>query len=106
MESKRAVNNVLKAIMFCLASNTAMIAALFCYIALGTPLPLSQNLMLATSITVDLMVGISLAREEFEPETTKRLNLLLYSCLAIGIMEAAGGLISSLSALMYFGFDL
>lgn len=41
MESRRAINNVIKSMMFCLASNTAMTAALFCYLFLGTPLLLS-----------------------------------------------------------------
>jgi sodium/potassium-transporting ATPase subunit alpha len=41
VEARRAVNNVIKSMMLCLSSNTAMIVALFVYCFLGTPLPLS-----------------------------------------------------------------
>lgn len=41
VEARRAVNNVIKSMMLCMSSNTAMIVALFIYCFLGTPLPLS-----------------------------------------------------------------
>jgi sodium/potassium-transporting ATPase subunit alpha len=61
--------------------------------------------MLLTSISVDLLLGISLAREEFESKIPKRVNLLLFSILVIGCIEAGGGLMAGLSAYRYFGFD-
>ncbi|CAD8084059.1 unnamed protein product [Paramecium primaurelia] len=106
LESKRAVNNVIKSIMLCLSSNTAMILALFVYCFLGTPLPFSQNLMLLTSISVDLILGISLAREELEYRIPNRTNLFLFAILIIGCIEAGGGLMASFSAYRYFGFNL
>ncbi|CAD8152222.1 unnamed protein product [Paramecium octaurelia] len=106
LEAKRAVNNVAKSIMLCLSSNTAMILALFVYCFLGTPLPVSQNLMLLTSISVDLILGISLAREELEYRIPNRTNLFLFAILIIGCIEAGGGLMASFSAYRYFGFNL
>lgn len=104
MESRRAVNNVMKSIMLCLSSNTAMTTALCFYLFLGTPLFLSQNLMLLITITVDLLLGIALAREELEIQNPKKFNVLLYSILVIGIIEASGGILSSFSTYSYFGF--
>lgn len=105
MESRRAINNVIKSMMFCLSSNTAMTAALFLYLYLGTPLLLSQNLMLLITITVDLILGIALAREEIEMQIPKRFNLVFYAIFVIGIIEAAGGVLTALTTMRYFGFE-
>lgn len=61
--------------------------------------------MLLITITVDLILGIALAREESEMQIPKRFNVLLYSIVVIGIIEAAGGLMASLTTLKYFGFS-
>jgi len=62
--------------------------------------------MLLTSISVDLILGISLAREELEYRIPNRTNLFLFAILIIGCIEAGGGLMASFSAYRYFGFNL
>lgn len=62
--------------------------------------------MLLISITVDLILGISLAREDFEWKIPKRFNLFLFAIFILGCIEAGGGLMASFSAYNYFGFYL
>lgn len=61
--------------------------------------------MLLSSITVDLILGISLAREEFEYRIPKRICLILFSAIVLGGIEAGGGLMASLSAYKFYGFN-
>jgi magnesium-transporting ATPase (P-type) len=72
LESRRAMENLRKTVLFVLTSTSAKIMAVALYIFAGTPLPINQTLMLAVSSLTDLLTAIGFAREEAEPTIKAR----------------------------------
>jgi sodium/potassium-transporting ATPase subunit alpha len=115
-EGRLIFDNLKKSIAYTLTSNIPELAPFLCFALFGLPLPLTTVLILCIDIGTDLVPAIALAYEAPERDLMKRpprniktealvnANLIAFSYLQIGVMQALAGFFTYFCVLGYYGF--